>query len=256
MKAKILYSLFFVGILTSCSSAYKSSQTPDDVYYSPAQENYYVQQETTKDREDNFLRMKSKNNRFQDLDDYYYWNDTRYTFNNCYNSYAYNWGNTWHSYYYNNWNNSFIFNSPCSYNNNWYSWNYNSFGSWNNPYYYMIPYYNPAIVKNYGNTKGSVVTAYSNTKYNNTNTTTKSVKAGTSSTNTSTGFGNLVKKVFSGSGNNGGNNNGNNSSWDRPVRTYGNNGGTTTSGSSNAGGRSGGFGSTGSSSGSSRSGRN
>lgn len=36
MKHKILPIISTVLILSSCSTAYKSTQTPDDVYYSPA----------------------------------------------------------------------------------------------------------------------------------------------------------------------------------------------------------------------------
>ncbi|HNF30269.1 MAG TPA: hypothetical protein PLY81_08330, partial [Chitinophagaceae bacterium] len=69
MKAKIFYSILLVSILTSCSSAYKTSQTPDDVYYSPAEGNYYVEKEVKTEDED-YLRMKVRNNRFRTIDDY------------------------------------------------------------------------------------------------------------------------------------------------------------------------------------------
>jgi hypothetical protein len=35
MKTNLLISILTIGLLTSCSSMYKSGQTPDDVYYSP-----------------------------------------------------------------------------------------------------------------------------------------------------------------------------------------------------------------------------
>lgn len=252
MIPKFLNYLLLAVILSSCSSAYKTSQTPDDVYYSPAEGNYY-QEQNVKEEDDNFIRMKTRNNRFRNIDDYSYWNDSRIIFNNCNTSYNYNWGHNWNSY--NNIHNTWSYNyyTPTSCNCTCYSNNYNPWVNWNSPYYYFVPYKNPTVYT--GNTKGTYVTAYSNTAYNNSNTRTKSIKAGTSSTTSTSGFGGLVKKVFS-SGGSGGSNNGSNDSWDRPVRTYGNSGGTTNSGSSSAGGRSGGYKSTGSSSSSSRSGRN
>jgi hypothetical protein len=255
MKTNVLYLSILVVLFSSCSTAYKNSQTPDDVYYSPTEGNFYQSAET-KSSEDNYLRMKVRNNdRWSSIDDYSYWNDSRITINNCYCN-CNTWGNSWNSYYYNNWNNHFIINNNCGWGNSWYSWNYNPYGGWNSPYYYFIPYKNPTVY--YGNTKGSNITAYRNKSYNNTNSTYFNTKTGATSSSSSSGFGGLFKKVFSsGSGSNGSGSSGS-YSWDRPVRTYGNSssGSSTSSGNSNAGGRSGGYKSSGSSSSSSRSGRN
>ena len=46
MRYKILLYGLIAATITSCSSAYKASQTPDDVYYSPAREG--VQKQTVK----------------------------------------------------------------------------------------------------------------------------------------------------------------------------------------------------------------
>ncbi|MBX2930586.1 MAG: hypothetical protein KF781_01425 [Chitinophagaceae bacterium] len=249
MKANIFYLTILVVLFSSCSTAYKNSQTPDDVYYSPSEGNFYQEAETT-NSEDNYLRMKVKNNnRWNSIDDYSYWNDSRFTFSSCYTNYN-TWGSSWNSYYYNNWNNHFIINNNCGWNNSWYSWNYSTWSSWNSPYYYFIPYKNPTV--SYGNTSGSNITAYKNKKYNNINSTYFNTKTGSSSTSSSSGFSGLVKRVFS-SGNSGSSGS---SSWDRPIRTYNSSGSSTSSGSSSAGGKSGGYESTGSSSSSSRSGRN
>ena len=35
MKSKILLLALIVAVLSSCTTAYKTGQTPDDVYYSP-----------------------------------------------------------------------------------------------------------------------------------------------------------------------------------------------------------------------------
>jgi hypothetical protein len=107
-------------VITSCSSTYKASQTPDDVYYSPAREG--VQKHTVKrdkyedyisSEDDQYLRMKIRNrDRWSGIDDYSYWNDSRYVpmynynydfyRNNIYNTYAWNnWNRPYSSFYYN-----------------------------------------------------------------------------------------------------------------------------------------------------------
>ena len=118
-----------VIVLASCSTAYQTGQTPDDVYYSPArQRDEYVRVEKKDDRqyyndedyrEDRYLRMKTAYRRYSVLDDYdlYY-----YTGSNYYNNYNY--------YRYNNWgyyNNGYV--APSLYVGHGY-----------NPYYYN-PYY-------------------------------------------------------------------------------------------------------------------
>jgi hypothetical protein len=112
----------------------------------------------------------------------------------------------------------------------------------------VITYKNPNIYS--GTTNGSFVKAYRNKSYNNTNTT-YTGKSGTSSSIST--FGGLFKKVFTSSNGSSGSSTG---SYDRPVRTYDTNNGSSSSGKSDAGGRSGGYKSTGTSSGSTRSGRN
>ena len=236
MKRNFLLTIFLAILLASCSSAYKSGQTPDDVYYSPTRET--KKEETKKQNEkdeyasadDNYLHMKVRSyNRWNTIDDYSYWNDTRYNYQcncNCYN-YGYN---------------PYI---KTSYGwNNWYLQTNNSLY---NPYYTLIPYKNPTIYT--GNTTASNIKAYSNTKFSNTNNT-YNPKTGTNNS-VGNGFGNLVKKAFS-------SNNGAGSSWDRPARTFDNPSSSSPAPatSSSAGGNSGGYNSKGTSTGSGRSGRN
>ncbi|WP_300604357.1 hypothetical protein [Niabella sp.] len=170
----LLGCAFFIG---GCTTAYKTGQTPDDVYNSPAppQDEYanvkksgekryrdyesYDEDEYA-DYDDRYLRMKVRNRyRWSDLDDWYYYGN-RYNF-----SYYNNW-------YY--WNDPFYWNSPWSpvsywnmyYNpyysgwyggmgwgggwyNPWYSgyyggWGFYSFNGWYDPWYtgwYGNPYY-------------------------------------------------------------------------------------------------------------------
>ena len=121
-------------VFSSCTAAYNSGQTPDDVYFSPQRlQDEYVRMETKKDRyrydrsdeteDDRYLRMKVRNRRmWSDLD--YYYNDPI----------AYN-------YYY---------HRDYNYYNNYYSSPWNLYNSWN---YYHNPYsmYNPyGYGRNYG----------------------------------------------------------------------------------------------------------
>jgi hypothetical protein len=127
---KSIIPLFVIAIaFSSCTTAYKSGQTPDDVYYSPARpEVDYVRQEKRDDRryrydeeayrDDRYLRMKIRDRRYVGLyDDYYSYNP----------------------YYYHYYNGSLIYNSP------WTSYTY-----WNQYYNPYCTY--PVIIKNPGKT--------------------------------------------------------------------------------------------------------
>jgi hypothetical protein len=132
--------LTFVIVLTSCSSVYKSGQTPDDVYFSPErQRDEYVrvderrerqyQQNDELSREDRYLRMKTRNRRYGLLDE-----EVDY--------YAYNGGN------YYRYNDYYRMNA-FRYNPNMWTWNMR-FGGFHgydpffyNPYYYNPYHYNP-----------------------------------------------------------------------------------------------------------------
>lgn len=190
MKYKLLPCLALVFIFASCSSTYKATQTPDDVYYSPAPpavaENENKKndkyEEYVSSQDDQYIRMKVRNrNRWQWIDDYDYWNDTRY---NPYNSY---------SYYQNNWN-------------SWYTWN-----SWNNPFYTVgynnhcccySPYNNISYgyyypVKVPGTTRSNVGSYYNN-NYNNNNQN-NNIKVFSSSSSVIRGYNNKNSNSNSGS---------------------------------------------------------
>ncbi len=134
MKSFLLL-LMFVLVLTSCSSVYKSGQTPDDVYYSPErQRDEYVrvderrepqyQQYDELSREDRYLRMKTRNRRYglleEDIDLYAYNGSNYYRYNDYYRM------------------NAFRYNPAM--------WNWNMrFGGFNgyDPFFYNAYYYNP-----------------------------------------------------------------------------------------------------------------
>ena len=106
MKTVILLLAVSAAALGSCNTAYKTTQTPDDVYFSPLRpveertaRNDDDQQRDDSYYEDRYLRMKVHNyNRWSTLDDWYYdANQYRYT------SYNYAFGyNPWTPYTY--WN--------------------------------------------------------------------------------------------------------------------------------------------------------
>jgi len=150
MRYKILLYGLLAVVTSSCSSVYKASQTPDDVYYSPAREG--VQKETAKrdryedyvsSQEDQYLRMKIRDrDRWSGIDDYAYWNDSRYVplynynydyyRNNIYNTYAWNnWYRPYSGLYYNPYSFGFGGFGGGLYMNNYYSPNlygYNPYG--------------------------------------------------------------------------------------------------------------------------------
>ena len=112
MKLSIFLLALTAAAFSSCTTAYKTGQTPDDVYFSPGREEKaqaYVQLRKQDDRyyrgsddyyEDRFLRMRMQDRyRWSALDDYYFYNTYAYNPYGYYNS----WNNPWNSYY--TWNN-------------------------------------------------------------------------------------------------------------------------------------------------------
>ena len=232
MKSSILLLAVFAAALTSCTTAYKTGQTPDDVYYSPARpQDEYVRTEKEDDRrysnddeyyDDRYLRMKVRNrNRWSDLDDwYYYGKNYNYSYYNC---------SCW--------------NSPWT-----------PYASWNN---YYNPYYNSYIVVNpntkitYNKPRTFNLNTYSNTqtaktsnvklntgRYNN-NTSSNSysgprnVNTNSSSTNGSNS-GNILRDIFGGNknSNSSGNSSSNNSNNSSSSSSSGSKSPSSSSGSS------------------------
>ncbi|MEO8174174.1 MAG: hypothetical protein ABI581_13865 [Sediminibacterium sp.] len=262
MKRILLLSAISMGLLSSCSTAFKAGQTPDDVYFSPGREvassdrEERVQkedeaqyQEYISSLDDRYLRMKVANrSRWSTIDNFDYWYDSRYDFNSYsydYNGYGYN---TWNP----NWNRSIGY----GYRSYYPGYGYGGIG-WSSPVYTVIGYTNPKFVGG-GYTSGSNITAYKNRTYNNNNYGYKDPKTGAFVPGSNgSSFGNLLKRVFSSSETT--------QSYDRPARTFdqpANNASRTPTTptpppatSSNAGGSSGGYGSTGSSTSTGRGGR-
>ncbi|MBL0358854.1 MAG: hypothetical protein IPP72_19195 [Chitinophagaceae bacterium] len=175
MNSKLLLITISIITLASCSTAYKTGQTPDDVYYSPARfydedkrEDNKKDEEVRKDyAEERQIRMGINNPRWR-----YFDNDIYYS---PYN-YGYNYG-----YYY-------------------------------NPYYCTFPVYNTIVVKtpNPKNTTPRMVNlgGYGSGYNNNNNNNAVNTKTGNytpvpvrsyNNSNTGSRLGNTLNKIFNNS---------------------------------------------------------
>ena len=227
MKLSILFLVASAVVLGGCSSAYKTGQTPDDVYYSPArQQDEYVRVEKKDDRyyrgsddyyEDRFLRMRIQDrNRWSALDDYYFYNTYAY---NSYNRY-----NLWYS----PWNSHWLWNT------------------YYNPYCGGIPYYPGRVLKTYRNyTPPSRAVVFNPNSYISNSATSsrsavsKGLKTGYNNTNinrNNNSLGDSFRKVFTG----GNNNSGNNSTPSRSYSPSSSNSSSSGTGSRSSGGGGGG----------------
>lgn len=107
MNTKFFLIAIAIVSITSCSTAYKSGQTPDDVYYSPVRplDEREEAKQTREDRREDYgtdnyeereIRMATRDRRWRDLNDYY---DYNYSYNPY--MYGYNYGYYYNPYYYN-----------------------------------------------------------------------------------------------------------------------------------------------------------
>lgn len=235
MNTKILAAVIAAALISGCSSLYKATSTPDDIYYSPApataevtDAGYDRYENYTSSNEDRYLRMKVQNQTlWSNIDDYSYWNDSRYDYGySCnssrqmlltsfYNPYGYGYGPG-------------MYNYGMAYGFGYgYGWN-----NWSSPYQTIVLYKNPKVYFN--NTNKSNLTAYRNIQYNNSNNNKYASNGGYQNGN------------YYPTRNGSYNNNTTNNNY-TPSRSF-----NTSSSSNSAGGRSGGFNSSGSSAGSSR----
>lgn len=181
MKTKLLLSIFAIAALSSCTTMYKSGQTPDDVYFSPAPVyNDYVRRDTKDDNtvynnpdvyntEDRTIRRRINNRRYRRYDDRY---NYPYGYNNGYNKYP-------------------VYRDTKTNNNT------------NQPRKYNLDVYknNPAPANTNTAPTGKLGTQQ------NTENNTAPVRKFNSTTNSGSDVGNFIRKVFSGSGSEGANNN-------------------------------------------------
>ena len=222
MNAKILLIAFSAAAFTSCSTAYKSGQTPDDVYYSPVKAIEERKDDDRKREEVRPTENTAANNRIMMTIYDPRWRDLDYDYGYTY------------------------YNSPYRYCTG----NYNNYGYYYNPYYYSKPLYSPNVIptgpinstprmvnlntyKNYstavqGDPK-SGMTRYQTTtrQYNNSNGGSK--------------VGNIIREVFTPGSNNSTNSNSpstnNNRTYTPPApSTNSSSGSSGSSGGSSSGG--------------------
>jgi len=206
MNIKILLVGLSAAAITSCSTAYKSGQTPDDVYYSPTlvvEENYQqdkqqdeVRSEPARERE---IQMTVYDRRWRDFDDDY----------NCsYDPYRYGY----------------------------------SYGYYYNPYYCYYPVYitNVAIT----NTKSSVPRMTNLGSYNNTTYAIRNTKTGSSiyinnqgsyNNSNSSNINNYIRRILSSPLPENNSNNNSTRSFDNNTRSYTPSSSNSSSGSSSSG---------------------
>jgi uncharacterized membrane protein YgcG len=212
MKLKLLLFAIIALTITSCSTAYKSGQTPDDVYYSPArfaedkkeEEDRQDEQDKAQAAEHRRVRQTIRDRRWRDFNDY------DYTYNNSPYNYCY---------------------CNCNYTGYYY-----------NPYFYSTPIFNTSVIKStpprkvnlssyQGYTPNTTSVVKTNTKYG---TTTSSAPRYNNS-NKKEGFLNKVSKIFSSSNSSQSNSNTNSSSGSNNTRSYTPSSSSSSSGSSSSG---------------------
>ncbi|MEO5892073.1 MAG: hypothetical protein ABIQ31_17630 [Ferruginibacter sp.] len=230
MNTKLLLLAISVAAFSSCTTLYKSGQTPDDVYYSPTRPAGYSEERTDRQSDQ---QTASTYSTYEDRTIRFGINDRR-----------------WRYLDYNFSNNPYI--NDYSYNPYNYGFNY---GYYYNPYFWPYPVYSPifitpSIPKNttprianlsgynpvYNNSNPSANTKTGGIRqtpirgYNNTNNNTRGRSA----------VGNVIRQVFSPSNSNNSSNNSTNNSSTNNNRTY--TPSTNTSSSSSAGSSSSGSG--------------
>ena len=214
MKTKHLLLIILIAGFSSCSVAYRTGQTPDDVYYSPAppQQEEYVATTTEEDRdsyaynnntyndEDLQIRRGIKDPRYRTnvyLDFGFGYNP--YDYYSYYNPYSYNPYSIYNPYAYKG-----IYDYGYPYNYNYYGF-YSPFSS----YYYPPLYYSISSgpVANYPvGARRYNLGAYGNTTNNNNRVTftptqpttnnTVPVRTFTKPSQNRSGVGNFIRRVF------------------------------------------------------------
>ena len=251
MKTKHLLLLGAIAAFSSCTSAYRIGQTPDDVYYSPApQVNSYVSTVTEQDKNSYSYRNQEDADIRRGINDPVYRNAITFStgmgygynpysmypyssFNNplySYGGYGYDpYGfkglyNPYNSFGYNNLN---FYNSPYGYSNS-----YSLGGYGYSPYSYgYSPYYAPILFSNKSVNTNTGPRRYNLNVYNNSgNTNTqgnvqpiRTIRTGTTQPSRGTGVGNVIRRVFTPSQRSTYVAPGNNSSSNSNRRTYSNN---------------------------------
>lgn len=161
----IILCLFIAAIAFSGCSAYKSAQTPDDIYYSTGKSASAAASTTNNNSEyystaasDQYVRMRvSDPARWSYFDDYSAYGSSPVGYGGGFydmGSYGYGFGSPWLTFGY--W-------SPFTYWNSYYAWN-----SFYNPYYGNIVVVNPKLpsYSTYAHLRPFSAASYANGNYN------------------------------------------------------------------------------------------
>lgn len=193
MNSKILLLALSVAALSSCTTAYKTGQTPDDVYFSPARpQDEYVRIEKDDNRrnrsdneyyDDRYLRMKVSNRyRWSDFNDWYSYEKYGSGYNYAYGDY-YNPYNSWNYYY-----NPYCFNTVII--------NSKNTTAYNRPRTFNLNTYNTSTPVNTNRN----IFKYTGSDGNSNNTYTAPRNSSRRSNNSNSG--NVLRDIFSGGNNN------------------------------------------------------
>ncbi|MEO8822099.1 MAG: hypothetical protein ABI366_00895 [Ginsengibacter sp.] len=229
MKINFLILFGAIVAFSSCSTAYRSGQTPDDVYYSPApQQNTYVSTASSKDQDSYYYRNNEEDyNIRRGIDNPVYRSPLSLSMGFGYSPYSFNpynnyYGNNNFGYgpygmkgLYNPYFNDFGYNSLSFYSPyNFYSpysmgYGYSSFGYGSGFGYGYSPYYSPVLFSSKSVNTNTGARTYNLGAYNNNNLGNRteggnvqpirSTATGTtpaSGTN-ETGMGRVIRRVFS-----------------------------------------------------------
>lgn len=148
MKMKYIIFLGALVVFSSCSTAYRAGQTPDDVYYSPAPvQSSYVSSVNDNDRNSYYYRNNEDDQYTSGNQDQNYLSLAPVTMDLGFGYSPYGYGGLgYNPYYYNSFGNPFYSYDPYGMYN---PYMYNSFGysglGFYNPYSFYSPYgyYNP-----------------------------------------------------------------------------------------------------------------
>ena len=240
MKPRILLFALAAVAFTSCT-AYKTGQTPDDVYYSPEKPaDEYVRADRNESQyyqgddqyyEDRYLRMRIRDRyQWSYLDDYYFYNRPSYFAYGYYGYSSWNFGSPWNSYWY--WNN---FYNPYCRNTVVYHYPKGGGSLYRQPVSRPVVF-NPDSYTNVTSNNRSMFKSYnSNGKTSFYNNSTYSRYNNSNSNSRNSSLGNSLRKVFTGSGNS---SSGNNSTY-TPSRSYNPSSSSGSSGSRSSGSSSG-----------------
>lgn len=231
MRHPILLLAISALAFGSCTTAYKTGQTPDDVYYSPTRTvAEYVSTDNNDDNsyqspdqysEDRYLRMRIHNRyRWYDNDDaFFYQNNYNYSYYNNWNS----WNNPWNPY--TSWN--YFYNPYCTHV---VVGNSHGMAYYNRPRTFNLATYNTPVRAGYTSPSSSMYTNHTTTNrpvriFNANNSSSNNRNSNSSST------GEFLRNVFN---SNSSSSNNSNSSSNNNSSSSSSSSGSSSSGSSTA----------------------